>query len=99
MISALIVVIATVAYAVESQTAHGVTGGSVLGLIFGAFGSFFMVIAGLLAVRKRLPTWRVGSAQFWLRAHLWLGTVGFFLVHISVCTCAYRIMGPATKDE
>ena len=80
LFSALIVVIAAVAYAVESQTAHGVTGGSVLGLILGVVGSFFMVIAGLLAVRKRLPTWRVGSAQFWLRAHLWLGTVGFFLV-------------------
>ncbi len=80
LFSALIVVMATVAYAVESQTAHGVTGGSVLGLILGVVGSFFMVIAGLLAVRKRLPTWRVGSAQFWLRAHLWLGTVGFFLV-------------------
>lgn len=80
MISALIVVIAAVAYAVESQTAHGVSGGSVLGLIFGVIGSSFMVIAGLLAVRKRLPTWRVGSAKFWLRAHLWLGTVGFILI-------------------
>jgi hypothetical protein len=52
----------------------------VLGLLFGIVGSLFMVIAALLAVRKRLPTWRVGSAKGWLRAHLWLGTVGFVLI-------------------
>jgi hypothetical protein len=59
---------------------HGPSGGSVLGLIFGIVGSLLMIFAALLAVRKRLPTWRVGSAQFWLRGHLWLGTLGFVLV-------------------
>ena len=78
--SALIVAASASAYAVGMQSFHGVTGGSVLGLIFGVVGSLFMVIAGLLAVRKRFPTWRIGSAQFWLRAHLWLGTVGFLLI-------------------
>lgn len=79
-VSALIVAIGAVVYSVESLSPHGATGGSVLGLIFGIVGSVFMVIAALLAVRKRLPTWRVGSAQAWLRAHLWLGTVGFVLI-------------------
>jgi len=59
---------------------HGPAGGSVLGLIFGVGGSLLMIFAALLAVRKRLPTWRVGSAQFWLRGHLWLGTIGFVLI-------------------
>ncbi len=77
----LLIVSAGLAYTVgQSTLVHGVTGGGLLGLTFGIVGSVFMVIAALLAVRKRLPTWRVGSAQFWLRAHLWLGTVGFILI-------------------
>ncbi len=59
---------------------HGMTGGSVAGLLFGIVGSAMMVFAALLAVRKRLPTWRIGSAQWWLRGHLWLGTLGFVLI-------------------
>lgn len=78
--SAAILAVGSVIYSVERLSPHGVTGGSVLGLLFGIVGSLFMVIAALLAVRKRLPTWRVGSAKAWLRAHLWLGTVGFVLI-------------------
>ncbi|GDY07094.1 hypothetical protein LBMAG52_05800 [Planctomycetia bacterium] len=79
--SALVLISAASAYwAMEKQSIHGPTGGSVLGLIFGIAGSLLMIFAALLAVRKRLPTWRVGSAQFWLRGHLWLGTLGFVLI-------------------
>ena len=77
----LVVASAASAYwAMSKQSMHGPTGGSVLGLIFGIGGSLLMIFAALLAVRKRLPTWRVGSAQFWLRGHLWLGTLGFVLI-------------------
>ena len=79
--SALVVAIAASAYWVTAkQSRHGPSGGSVFGLMFGIAGSLLMVFAALLAVRKRLPTWRVGSAQFWLRGHLWLGTLGFVLI-------------------
>lgn len=67
-------------WAMSKQSIHGPSGGSVLGLILGIVGSLMMIFAALLAVRKRLPTWRVGSAQFWLRGHLWLGTLGFVLI-------------------
>ena len=67
-------------WAMAKHSVHGPTGGSVLGLLFGIAGSLLMIFAALLAVRKRLPTWRVGSAQFWLRGHLWLGTLGFVLI-------------------
>jgi len=30
-------------------------------------------VAALLGARKRVPTWRVGRAQAWMRGHLWLG--------------------------
>jgi len=32
-----------------------------------------MMFAALLGARKRVPTWRVGRAQAWMRGHLWLG--------------------------
>ena len=79
--SALAVAVAASAYwTVAKHSVHGPTGGNVLGLILGIVGSLLMIFAALLAVRKRLPTWRVGSAQFWMRGHLWLGTLGFVLI-------------------
>jgi len=32
-----------------------------------------MIFAALLGARKRVPTWRIGRAQAWMRGHLWLG--------------------------
>jgi len=50
-------------------------GGSVLGRILGFAGFGFMLFAGVLGVRKRLRTWPLGRAEFWMRGHLWLGTL------------------------
>ena len=58
-------------YAFESP--QGPRGGSVIGLSFGIVGFGFMIFAALLGARKRVPTWRVGRAQAWMRGHLWLG--------------------------
>jgi hypothetical protein len=81
MASVVLVALAAAAYCGMSlRSIHGPTGGSFLGLLFGIVGSAFMVFAALLAIRRRLPTWRIGSAQAWLRGHLWLGTVGFVLI-------------------
>jgi len=48
-------------------------GGTPLGLTFGVIGFAFMICAGLLGARKKVPVWRVGRAQTWMRGHLWLG--------------------------
>jgi hypothetical protein len=32
-----------------------------------------MIFAALLGARKKVPVWRVGRAQTWMRGHLWLG--------------------------
>ena len=48
-------------------------GGTTLGLTFGVIGFAFMIFAGLLGARKKVPVWRVGRAQTWMRGHLWLG--------------------------
>lgn len=58
-------------YAFESP--RGPRGGSTIGLTFGVIGFAFIIFAALLGARKRVPTWRVGRAQAWMRGHLWLG--------------------------
>ena len=60
-----------VSYATHAP--EGPRGGSALGLTFGVIGFAFMVFAALLGARKRVPTWRIGRAQAWMRGHLWLG--------------------------
>src|SRR5207253_9215021 len=68
-----------VPYAFQSPQG-GASGGSTLGLVYGSLGFAFMLFAGLLGLRKKFPVWRVGRAQTWMRAHLWLGLVSFPLI-------------------
>jgi hypothetical protein len=65
-------------YAYESP--QGPRGGSAIGLTFGVLGFAFMIFAALLGARKRVPTWRVGRAQAWMRGHLWLGFLALPLI-------------------
>jgi hypothetical protein len=55
-------------------------GGSVVGLTFGVIGFGFMIFAALLGARKRVPTWRIGRAQAWMRGHLWLGLLSLPMI-------------------
>lgn len=59
---------------------HGPSGGSFMGLTYGIAGSVLMLFAGLLAARKKVPVWRLGRAQSWMRGHLWLGLLSFPLI-------------------
>src|ERR1700732_4904195 len=66
--------ISAVAYVIYVlQSPAGPSGGSFMGLVFGIVGFGFMIFAALLGARKRVPTWRIGRAQAWMRGHLWLG--------------------------
>ncbi len=47
-------------------------GGSPLGLILGSVAFLIFVFAALLGFRKKVRIWKIGSAQMWLRAHIWL---------------------------
>src|SRR5208282_6105966 len=69
---------AYVAYAVQAPEEP--RGGSALGLAFGVIGFGFMIFAALLGARKRVPTWRIGRAQTWMRGHLWLGLMSLPLI-------------------
>lgn len=84
MISTVILALGIVSYVIHAGAADkGATGGSLPGLIFGVIGAAMMIFAGLLAARKQVSFWRLGSAQFWLRGHLWLGglSLPFILFH------------------
>jgi hypothetical protein len=72
--SVTILAISAVVYALYAfESPQGPRGGSAIGLTFGIIGFAFMILAALLGARKRVPTWRVGRAQAWMRGHLWLG--------------------------
>lgn len=59
------------------RSVGGVSGGSAPGLIYGSVGFAMMIFAGLLGARKRVRTWRLGRATWWMRGHLWIGFLSF----------------------
>lgn len=73
---------------------QGPRGGSALGLTFGIAGFAFMLFAGLLGLRKKFPVWRIGRAQSWMRAHLWLGLLSFPLI---LFHGGFHFGGPLTR--
>src|SRR6188472_1431408 len=62
---------------------HATIGGTPLGLILGSAALAIFIFAALLGMRKRLPTWRIGHVQTWLRGHISLTilTVPLILLH------------------
>jgi len=66
--------VSSIVYVIYALNApQGARGSSGIGLLFGIIGFGFMIFAALLGARKRVPTWRMGRAQAWMRGHLWLG--------------------------
>ena len=81
VVSLVILIVAVLAYIPYRHWApQGPRGGSAMGLTYGSVGFAFMIFAGLLGARKKVPIWRLGRAQSWMRGHLWLGTLAFPLI-------------------
>jgi hypothetical protein len=79
--SVLGLAVATAVYVPYARAAlNGPSGGTWVGLAFGVVGFALMLFAGLLGARRTVPTWRVGRATTWMRAHLWLGLLSFPLI-------------------
>jgi hypothetical protein len=73
--------VAAIVYMPYSRNSpQGAGGGTTIGLIYGSIAFVFMLFAGLLGARKKVPIWRVRRAQSWMRGHLWLGFVSFPLI-------------------
>ena len=86
--------LATAAYIPYALQVPGPRGGSALGLFFGGVGYAFMLVAGLLGLRKKFPIWRVGRAQTWMRAHLWLGFLSYPIILLHG---GFHFGGPLTR--
>lgn len=79
--SAIILGAGCVAYMFYARSsAQGPRGGSPVGLAFGVLGFSFILFAAALGARKRVPVWRLGRAQAWMRGHLWLGTLSLPII-------------------
>jgi hypothetical protein len=50
-------------------------GSSTPGLTFGIISTVFVLFAALLALRKIFRSTLLGKTQFWMRGHIWLGTL------------------------
>jgi hypothetical protein len=67
-------VAATAWFYIASLGPSGWPGGSTLpGFTFGILGGLIILFEMLLWWRKRVRVWRIGRAQKWMRAHIWLG--------------------------
>jgi hypothetical protein len=76
--SVIVLVVGALLYVPYSlKSVDGVSGGSVPGLAYGILGFAMMIFAGLLGARKRVRTWRLGRATWWMRGHLWIGFLSF----------------------
>jgi hypothetical protein len=79
--SLIIFAVSLIAYIVYAHNSiQGTRGGSSIGLTFGILGFAFMLFAALLGARKRVPVWRLGRAQAWMRGHLWLGALSLPII-------------------
>ncbi len=73
--------VAAVAFVPYARTAmHGPRGGTWPGLVYGATGLALILFAAALGVRRKVPTWRIGRATTWMKAHLWLGLLSYMLI-------------------
>ncbi|MBI3665835.1 MAG: hypothetical protein HY236_06355 [Acidobacteria bacterium] len=95
MIASLVLLVAGVTiyipYVLRSPS--GPSGGSTLGITYGIIGYGLMLYAGLLGARKKVPVWRIGRAQTWMRGHLWLGLVSLPLI---LFHSGFAFRGPLT---
>jgi hypothetical protein len=93
--TAVAIVALAVYAACERASPGGLTGGSTVGLWYGAVGSGLMVYAGLLSALRKVPSWWwIGSRQVWMRGHIWLGLLSAIFL---LCHSGFRWGGPLER--
>ena len=79
--------------AARSHAPLGSFGATPAGIAFGVAGTLLMAAAGLISVRKRHRTARVGDARTWMNIHLWGGALGVLLI---LFHSGFSLGGPLT---
>ncbi len=64
----------------RAADSDGSRGATLLGLTFGGGALAIMLFCAALSLKRRVPHWRIGRAQTWLRGHIWLGLLSVLLV-------------------
>jgi hypothetical protein len=66
---------------------HRSVGATPMGIVYGTIAFLIFIFAALLGARKKVRTWRIGRAEAWMRAHIWLSvlTIPLVLFH-----CGFR---------
>lgn len=79
--AAVIAVSAVAVYTIDAERhLTGPAGSTALGITYGAIALGMMLICAALGLKRRVPHWRIGRAQTWLRAHIWLGLLSGLFV-------------------
>src|SRR4051812_11444432 len=79
--SGAIAIALALAYAIPAAFSMKVpAGGSAPGIAFGSGATAIFVFECLLSARKKFLARRIGRAQTWLRAHVWLGLLSLPLI-------------------
>lgn len=74
---------AAVAYLFDPDArlnANGHEGSSWVGLVLGVAALAIMLFCSALSLKRKVPHWRLGRAQTWLRGHVWLGLLSVWLI-------------------
>jgi hypothetical protein len=64
----------------SGEAVNGPSGGSVEGVLYGVFSLGLILFAASLSLRRQVVSWRIGSADFWLRAHIWMSLLSVPMV-------------------
>jgi len=73
---------------------RGNFGATPLGLIYGTTALAIFIFAALLGWRRSHPSWKVGTMQGWLKAHIWLT---IFTLPLVAFHCGFHGGGPMTQ--
>lgn len=66
---------------------HRSIGATPLGIAYGTVAFLIFIFAALLGARKKVRHWRIGRAEAWMRAHIWLSILTIPLVAFH---CGFR---------
>jgi hypothetical protein len=92
---ATVTVLATIWFFVEVARVGGrPSGSSPPGLVFGILSGLIILFEFLLWPRKMVRSWRIGRAETWLRAHIWLGILS---LPLAVYHSGFRMGGPLSS--
>jgi hypothetical protein len=71
----------------------GPSGSTLVGLTLGITAFVMMLLLAGLSLRRKVPHWRIGRAQTWLRMHIWFGLLVCLLVALH---SAFKVGGTMT---